>query len=297
MRNYKALSLFGLLCWLTSYAYGQQIKGEVYDKNTHSPVAGASIKLSGAKGVASDAEGKFTFEAHGAKSFVVSSVGYSQKTVTITDAVFYQVELEGSNQALDQVVVVGYGTQKKVDLTGAVAVVDVNKTFGSKPFNDPTKALQGIVPGLTIQYGNGGLTAGADIKLRGIGSVNGQSRPLILVDNVQTDDLSIINPQDIESISVLKDAASASIYGARAAFGVVLIKTKTGKKNQKGTISYTNNFAWNTPTVMPDFADPVQELAGLSLAAKRAIITPETFGMNLEERAGNGKRPGLGCKA
>jgi hypothetical protein len=101
MRNYKALSLFGLLCWFTSYAYGQQIKGEVYDKNTHSPLAGASIRISGAKGVASDAAGKFTFEANGARSFVVSSVGYSPKTVAITDAVFYQVELEGSNQSLD----------------------------------------------------------------------------------------------------------------------------------------------------------------------------------------------------
>jgi len=282
MRNYKALSLFGLLCWCTSYAFGQQIKGEVYDKNTHSPVAGASIKFAGAKGVASDAEGKFTFEAKGAKSFVVSSVGYASKTVAITDAVFYQVELEGSNQSLDQVVVVGYGTQKKADLTGAVATVDVTRTFGSKPLNDPTKALQGIVPGLTIQYGNGGLTAGADIKIRGIGSINGSSRPLILVDNVQTDDLSVINPQDIESISVLKDAASASIYGARAAFGVVLIKTKTGRKNQKAVISYNNNFSGNTPTVMPDFADPEFELQALNDAAVRSgVSSPETFGMNM----------------
>jgi TonB-linked SusC/RagA family outer membrane protein len=282
MRNYKALSLFGLLCWFTSYAFGQQIRGEVYDKNTHSPVAGASIKLAGAKGVASDAEGKFTFEANGAKSFVVSSVGYSPKTVTITDAVFYQVELQGSNQSLDQVVVVGYGTQKKADLTGAVATVDVTKTFGSKPINDPTKALQGVVPGLTIQYGNGGLTAASDIKIRGIGSINGSSRPLILVDNVQTDDLSVINPQDIESISVLKDAASASIYGARAAFGVVLIKTKTGRKNQKSVISYSNNFSANTPTVLPDFADPEFELQALNDAGVRSnVASPETFGMNM----------------
>ncbi len=110
--------------------------------------------------------------------------------------------------------------------------VNVARTFSSKPINDPTKALQGVVPGLTILYGNGGLTAGAVVNIRGIGSINGSGRPLILVDNVQTDDLSIINPNDIESISVLKDAASASIYGARAAFGVVLIKTKTGKKSE-----------------------------------------------------------------
>jgi len=282
MRNLKALSLFGLLCWFTSHAFGQQIRGEVVDKNTHTPLAGVSITFTGAKGVTTGIDGKFSFDVRGAKSFTVSSVGYTSKQLPVTDATFYSIELESSNQSLDQVVVVGYGTQKKVNLTGAVATVDVKKTFDSKPFNDPTKALQGIVPGLTIQYGNGGLTTGADIKIRGIGSVNGQSRPLILVDNVQTDDLSIINPQDIESISVLKDAASASIYGARAAFGVVLIKTKTGKKNQKAVISYTDNFSWNTPTVLPDFADPVPELAGLSAAAKRAKITPETFGMNLD---------------
>ncbi|HMH23991.1 MAG TPA: TonB-dependent receptor [Puia sp.] len=286
MRNYKALSLFGLLCWFSSQAFGQQIKGEVTDKITHSPVAGASIIITGTKGVTSNAEGKFTFEANGAKSFVVSSVGYKAKTIPITDAASYSVELEGSNQALDQVVVVGYGTQKKADLTGAVATVDINKTFASKPMNDPTKALQGIVPGLTILYGNGGLTAGADIKIRGIGSINGQSRPLILVDNVQTDDLSIINPQDIESISVLKDAASASIYGARAAFGVILIKTKTGKKNQKSTISYTNNFSTNTPTILPDFAEPVDELHALNAAGIRGgTASPETFGMDMDTLA------------
>jgi len=282
MRNLKALSLVGLLCWFTSHAFGQQIKGEVVDKSTHTPLSGASITFKGSKGVTTDAEGKFAFNAKGANSFTVSSVGYKPKTMTVTDAAFYQVELEGSNQALDQVVVVGYGTQKKADLTGAVATVDVTKTFSSKPLNDPTKALQGIVPGLTIQYGNGGLTAGADIKIRGIGSINGSSRPLILVDNVQTDDLSVINPQDIESISVLKDAASASIYGARAAFGVVLIKTKTGRRDQKAVISYNNNFSTNTPTVLPDFADPEAELLALNDAGVRSgTSSPETFGMNL----------------
>lgn len=282
MRNFKTLSLIGLLCWCTGYAYGQQIKGEVYDKNTHSPLAGASITVAGTKGVTSGADGKFSFDAKGAKSFIVSSVGYKPHNVAITDAAYYEVEMEGSNQTLDQVVIVGYGTQKKADLTGAVATVDVTKTFASKPLNDPTKALQGIVPGLTIQYGNGGLTAGADIKIRGIGSINGSSRPLILVDNVQTDDLSVINPQDIESVSVLKDAASASIYGARAAFGVVLIKTKTGRRNQRAVISYTNNFSENTPTVLPDFADPEFELTALNNAGVRAgTSSPETFGMNL----------------
>jgi len=303
MRNYKALSLVGLLCWFTSQAFGQQITGEVFDKITHAPIPGASITVSGNKGLTTDAGGKFTFQANGAKSFVVSSVGYNPVTVKITAATTYEVSLALADNSLNQVVVVGYGSQKKADLTGAVATVDVTKTFGSKPMNDPTRALQGVIPGLTILYGNGGLTAGADIKIRGIGSINGQSRPLILVDNVQTDDLSVINPQDIESISVLKDAASASIYGARAAFGVVLIKTRTGRKNQKSTISYTNNFAANTPTILPDFAEPVDELHALNAAGIRSgVSSPETFGMNLDtladgianwEKTYKGKNTGL----
>jgi len=286
MRNYKALSLVGLLCWLTSHAFGQQITGEVFDKITHAPIPGASITVSGNKGLTTDAGGKFLFQANGAQSFTVSSVGYNPITIKITAATSYEVALTLLDNSLNQVVVVGYGFQKKADLTGAVATVDVTKTFASKPMNDPAKALQGVVPGLTILYGNGGLTAGADIKIRGIGSINGQSRPLILVDNVQTDDLSIINPQDIESISVLKDAASASIYGARAAFGVVLIKTRTGRKNQKSSITYTNNFAGNTPTILPDFAEPVAELRALDAAGIRGgTAAPETFGMALDTLA------------
>lgn len=185
-------------------------------------------------------------------------------------------------KVLEDVVVVGYGTQKKADLTGAVATVDVARTFGSKPLNDPAKALQGVIPGLTIQYGNGGLTAAPDIKIRGIGSVNGSSRPLILVDNVETDDLSLVNPGDIESVSVLKDAASASIYGTRAAFGAILIKTKTGKRNQAAQVSYNNNFAWGSPTILPDFAEPVKELQGLHDAGVRGgNASPQLFGMEM----------------
>lgn len=283
MRNLKALLLSGLFCWLTSHAFGQLIKGEVHDKTSHAPLPGASITLpSQRKGVSTDPAGTFSIQSNGAKSLTVSAVGYKPQTIALTDATFYQIELEVSDKSMDQVVVVGYGTQKKADLTGAVTTVDVTKTFGSKPLNDPTKALQGVVPGLTIQYGSGSLTAAADIKIRGIGSINGASRPLIIVDNVQTDDLSVINPNDIESVSVLKDAASASIYGARAAFGVVLIKTKTGRKNQKALITYSDYFSGNTPTVLADFADPVDELAGLNQAGVRSgTPNPNTFGMDM----------------
>ncbi|MEO6313945.1 MAG: TonB-dependent receptor [Chitinophagaceae bacterium] len=230
-----------------------------------------------------DVDGKFTITAAKGDVLKFSFVGFPAQEITVGENNVMRIMFDrGKSGSLEDVVVVGYGTQRKANLTGAVSTVDVNKTFGSKPLTDPAKALQGVVPGLTIQYGNGGLTAGASINIRGTGSINGSSRPLILVDNVETQDLSIINPNDIESISVLKDAASTSIYGARAAFGVVLIKTKTGKKNQRMAVSYNNNFSWNTPTVLPDFADPVAELTGLNEAGVRSgTSSPETFGMNL----------------
>jgi TonB-linked SusC/RagA family outer membrane protein len=282
MRKAYFLALVVVCSCIASAAYAQTISGEVYDKTSHDPIPGANVITGKSKKASvTDMKGKFTITLDGDDYIELSHSGYKlQRVNVIAGTTNYQVEMEAA-AALDQVVVVAYGTQKKVNLTGAVATVDVNKTFGGKPLNDPTKALQGIVPGLTIQYGNGGLTAGASVTIRGVGSINGAARPLILVDNVQTDDLSIINPQDIESISVLKDAASASIYGARAAFGVVLIKTKSGRKNQKATISYSNNFSWNKPTIMPDFADPEFELPALNDAAIRAKLTPETFGMNL----------------
>ena len=281
MRTYKALTMLGLFGCIVTLAFGQKISGEIRSKSTQQPIAGATILAArNQQGTSSDVNGKFSIDLQGAKTIQVSSVGYSSQTVNITEALDYTVELEPSDASLEQVVVVGYGTQKKANLTGAVTVVDVTKTFGSRPLTDPAKALQGVVPGLTIQYGNGGLTAGASINIRGIGSINGSSRPLLLVDNVETTDLSIINPNDIESISVLKDAASTSIYGARAAFGVVLIKTKSGKKNQKMTVSYNNNFSWSQTTSVPEFSDPVPELDGLIQAANRSGLTAETFGMN-----------------
>jgi TonB-linked outer membrane protein, SusC/RagA family len=281
MRKLNFTGLSVLLSCCVSFAIGQTISGEVHDKTTLEPIPGANV-ITGQSGRATltDMNGKFSIDLKGDKTLEISYAGYKGQRITITTDTFYLIELEPS--ALDQVVVVAYGTQKKANLTGAVTTVDVTKTFQSRPMNDPTKALQGIAPGLTITYSNGGLTTGPNINIRGVGSINGTSRPLILVDNVETSDLSIINPNDIESVSVLKDAASTSIYGARAAFGVILIKTKSGKKNQRTTVNYNNYFSWSKPTVLPDFADPVPELTGMYEAAIRSgQASPEVFGMQL----------------
>ena len=287
-RLFSFLTCF-LFC-LSSFAQDKTITGNVSASENNTPLVGVTITVKGAnRTTLTDESGNFSISARSGQTLQLSYVGYANKEVTVgnENSLSVSLSVSGAN-TLQDVVLVGYGTQKKANLTGAVTTVDVTKAFGSKPLNDPTKALQGLVPGLTILYGNGGLTAGAVVNIRGVGSINGSGRPLILVDNVQTDDLSIINPNDIESISVLKDAASSSIYGARAAFGVILIKTKSGRKNQKATVSYNNYFSWNTPTVLPDFADPVPELDALNAAGIRAgTSSPETFGMNLVKlRAG-----------
>ncbi|GAA0543585.1 SusC/RagA family TonB-linked outer membrane protein [Chitinophaga japonensis] len=283
MYTRKILFLLALLCGLSSFAWGQRVSGTVFDKTTHQPVIGATIAADKTHGTVTNEKGEFSLQVpEGAQSLQVSFIGYKTQTIVLTGEKSYAVQLETDGRSLDEYVAVGYGTQRKANLTGAVNTVDVSKTMVSRPLTDPSKALQGVVPGLTITYGNGGLTTAPGINIRGIGSVNGASRPLILVDNVETSDLSIINPSDIESISVLKDAASASIYGARAAFGVVLIKTKSGLRNMKTTVSYSNNFSWSTYTTLPDFADPVKELTGIYEGAQRSgISSPEIFGMQL----------------
>ena len=271
-----------LLACVASFAQERTIRGSIKDDN-NVPLAGATVSVKGtSRTTQTDANGNFTIAANEGQSLVVSYVGYTTQDFVISNSGPLNLVLRQAQNSLQDVVVVGYGTQRKANLTGAVSTVDVGKTFGSKPLTDPAKALQGVTPGLNIQFGNGGLTAGASINIRGIGSINGASRPLILVDNVETTDLTILNPNDIESISVLKDAASTSIYGARAAFGVVLVKTKSGRKNQKLTVNYNNNFGWSKPTVLPDFANPVDELQALNEAGIRAgTSSPETFGMNL----------------
>ena len=133
--------------------------------------------------------------------------------------------------------------------------VNVKEAIASRPITDVAKALQGITPGLTITNRVGGVGTQSAVKLRGsVGSLSaeGGTSPLILVDNVEVPNLNLVNPDDIETISVLKDAASASIYGTRAAWGVILITTKQGSNNDKINVSYSNNFAWSTPTKMAE---------------------------------------------
>ena len=260
------------------------IRGNVYSTVDGTPVVGASVTVKGTtQGTLTDNDGNFQLLAKLPVILSVTDISHLPQEIPVNENKLVSVGMQASTTSLNDVVVVGYGEQQRGQVTGAVSTVDVTKTFRDRPLTDPIKGLQGVAPGLSISYSNGGLTAGATVRIRGIGSLVGSGSPLIMVDNVETDDLSVLNPDDIESVSVLKDAASTAIYGARAAFGVILIKTKSGRMNRPTQVTYSNNFYWSTPTTLPDFADPTKGLAGIIKADERAGVTPELFGMDLNK--------------
>jgi len=248
MRKFT-ISLLMLLTVLSGniYAQGRMVSGKVTDTNNGSGIPGVNILVTGTTiGTVSDENGNYTIKIpSNDASLSFSFIGYKKQTIFVGNQSTVNVALKPSDIGVEEVVVVGYGTMKKENLTGAVSTVDVVKTLESKPVANIARSLQGTVSGVTITYGSGNLNESANIKLRGYGSVNGNSDPLVLIDGVEGS-LDNINPEDIAKISVLKDAASSSIYGARAAFGVILVTTKRGEKG-KVTVNYSNNFSMNIP--------------------------------------------------
>ena len=208
------------------------------------PVIGASVMEKGTtNGTITDLNGKFALQVKAGATLRVSFVGY--QTLEVKAAATLKITMKEDSEVLSEIVVVGYGTQKKENLTGAVATVDVGKTLDSRPIADVGRGLQGTTPGLSITLPDAEIGSDPRIKIRGqYASVEGGSDPLILLDNVEIPSITLVNPDDIESISVLKDAAASSIYGAKAAFGVVLITTKKGAKTEAVNVSYSGNFSW-----------------------------------------------------
>ena len=258
------------------------VKGTVVDENGE-PIIGASVQVVGTmRGAATDLNGMFSVKADKNAKLKISSVGF--KTVTLKASEAGRVVLGEDKALLDEVVVVGYGQQRKANLTGAVTSVDVSKNLSSKSETDVAKALQGAVPGLTILNSSGSISDDASVVIRGIGTLSnsGVSSPLYIVDGVPVDNLSFINSDDIESISVLKDAASSSIYGTRAAFGVILVTTKTGKQQDHVKISYKNNFAWSQATCTPEYPNVPTQVQALIDANRRKGNACELFGMYLD---------------
>jgi TonB-linked SusC/RagA family outer membrane protein len=262
-----------------------RVTGKVVDENGE-PVIGASILVKGTTiGTVTDIDGNFTLTvpAEG-KTLVISYVGMKTQEVPVSPNV--RVVMQTATELLEEVVVVGYGTQRKENLTGAVSSVDVSKTLDSRPIPDVGRGLQGTTPGLSVIIPSGEVGSDPLIKIRGqIASFEGGSKPLILLDNVEIPSIQVVNPNDIESISILKDAASASIYGSKGAFGVVLITTKKGAKQERIDIRYSTNVAWQNISKRMEMGrlDAMEysilaaQRVGSTLTGAFWQITPESF--------------------
>lgn len=221
------------------------ITGQVVAASDNAPLPGVTVALKGqSSGTVTDVDGRFSIAAAPSDVLVFSFIGMETREITVGSASTINVRLEESMESLQEVVVVGYGEQKKTNLTGAVASVDT-KVLESRPIADVGRGLQGSTPGLNIVIPSGEVGSDPLIRIRGqFGSMQGGASPLILLDNVEIPSIQLVNPDDIESISVLKDAAAASIYGAKAAFGVILITTKKGARQEGVNVSYSGNLSF-----------------------------------------------------
>lgn len=251
-----------------SHASAGIVTGTVTDDKGE-PVIGASVSEVGTtRGTMTDVNGRFSLRTTGKGKLKISYIGY--KPLILNPGDDTNVKLVPDNQLLGDVVVVGYGQQKKANLTGAVSSVDVDKTLVGRQIPDVGRGLQGTTPGLSVTIPNGEVGSDPTIKIRGqVASYTGSSKPLILLDNVEIPSIQIVNPEDIANISVLKDAAASSIYGSKAAFGVILITTKKGSKTDNVDVSYSGNFAWENISKKMDMAG-VDGIAYRVDALKRA---------------------------
>lgn len=249
----------------------KSISGVVKDE-TNLPIIGANIivKEDPTHGTITDLDGKFNLDVPQGATLEISYIGYNTQQVTINNENNYTITLQEDSEALDEVVVVGYGTQKKVNLTGAVESIDAD-VIENRPIKSVSDALQGTMVGVTVSSAAGQPGEFSTIKIRGDASLNSEGA-LVLIDGMPGD-MNQVNPQDIESISVLKDAASAAIYGSRAAEGVILITTKSGSSS-KVRVEYSGNFSFNTPTRIPASTTAAEHARLSNLAFTNAGLSP-----------------------
>ncbi len=233
-------------------AYVSTVKGTVTDAATGEVLPGVSVKIKGSKGATTitDVNGRFTISADDNATLVFSYVGYDAIEMPVNGQSLLAVKLTPSNKNLNEVVVVGYGTQKKVSVTGAIDKVSGAVVVDGRPVTSTVEALQGESPNLIIQQKswvpNGG---GYNINIRGTGTL-GNNDPLVVIDGIIGGNLTTLNPSDIDNISVLKDAGSAAIYGSRSANGVILVTTKKGKIGAKPTVTYSGIYGTQVPIIL-----------------------------------------------
>ncbi|KAA6335814.1 TonB-dependent receptor SusC, partial [termite gut metagenome] len=256
LKTFLLFFLFSALCFVTPLgAQNRQITGTVLDAVNEEPLIGVSVVVKGtSRGTVTDLNGQFAVDVPAGSILELSYIGYIKREVTIGTQTNIRVILQENAKLIDEVVVVGFGTQRKVNLTGSVGIASA-KDLEARPVMNVTQALQGLVPGLFITTNTGEIDKNMSINIRGTGTIGDGSSgsPLILIDGMEGD-MNTVNPQDIENVSVLKDAAASSIYGSRAPFGVILITTKKGTPG-KSSVNYNNSFRVSSPINMPEQMD------------------------------------------
>ncbi|MDR1154153.1 MAG: TonB-dependent receptor [Bacteroidales bacterium] len=249
------LSVCACVCTLSLFAQQKTVTGVITDENGQ-PMPGATVQIKGGmQGVVSDANGRYAITVSGPTVLVFSFVGYAAQEVVVDGQTAVNIKLREQAMDIEEVVVIGYGTKKKLNLTGAVETVEV-KALETRQAPTVSQLLQGLSPAMTLSIsGTGGFQPGAsmEIDVRGIGSINGGA-PYVIVDGMPGD-LNGLNPSDVESISVMKDAASSAIYGGKAAYGVIIVTTKKGSKSNKINVTLNTNYIVAMPQNMPSMLD------------------------------------------
>ena len=275
MKRIFTISGFILLCFFfvnSAFAQNFTVKGKVTDASTGEVLPGVSVIIKGTNnGTQTDVNGAFALSVTPNSTLQVSFVGYNPQEVAVSHGGPVTVKLVSTNSELQQVVVVGYGTQRKIDNTGAVATVK-GSDLSNQPSTNPLSALEGKVAGVEI-INSGQPGASPTINIRGVGTVSGGTNPLYVVDGVWYDDISFLNNADIETLTVLKDASSTAIYGIRAANGVVIVTTKHGKSG-KPVISYNDYFGWQKVTNQVKMANGTEYATAINELYADNNITP-----------------------
>lgn len=256
-------------------AMQSEVRGSVVDEKG-GPLVGVSIKVKGTKqGTVTDSNGSFRLSLDDKDATLLFSfIGYTTQEILLKGRSQLSVVMLEDNSKLNEVVVVGYGTQKKINMTAAIDVVS-GEQLENRPAPNVALLLQGLSPNLNISLNSFGGEPGAvqSFQIRGVGSVQSTAKPLILVDGVEAD-VNFLDPQTIESVSILKDASAGAVYGSRAAFGVVLITTKRGTKYQTTRVEYSNNTSFSAPIYVPSMESSLVYATAFNQAAANAGITP-----------------------
>lgn len=259
----------------TASQQGKTVSGIITDE-TGEPVIGVNVAVKGtAQGTITDIDGHYSLEVSPDAILLISYIGYQTQEISVKGKATLNVNLKVDSELLEEVVVVGYGVQKKVNLTGSVSTVNFADQAETRPVTNVSSALAGLSSGVSVLQGSG--RPGEDnatIRIRGVGTLN-NSDPLVIIDGMEGD-LNMLNPTDIESISVLKDAASASIYGSRAANGVILVTTKKGNKDRIN-ISYSGNFSIAKPGNLVDLVSDYPSYMRLMNESARNTGSPEVY--------------------